>query len=178
MDWNVVATVQEGRFARALDLLGGWGRVEKTGYYNVLVLAADEPRRVLEELTAMGRDAPGLVACLARVVPADTAFDFGSAEEFRDRSREAVLRWVDALEGRTFHVRMHRRGHKKRLSSQEEEQRLDAVLLEALAARGRPGRVTFDDPDFIVAVETVGGRAGLSLWGREERRAYPLLGLD
>ena len=176
--WNVVATARQGRFAEAVRLLGGWGPVARTDYYNVLVLRADQPRGVLEDLTRMGEDAPGLLAPLARLVPAERTFDFRDREEFEARAREAVLGWAERLKGRSFHVRMHRRGFRKRMSSQEEEQLLDAVLMEALEQAGAPGRVTFDDPDCILAVETVGGRAGLSLWTREERARHPLLGLD
>jgi tRNA(Ser,Leu) C12 N-acetylase TAN1 len=43
---------------------------------------------------------------------------------------------------------------------------------------GTPARVTFEDPDFIVAVETVGQRAGMSLWSREELQRYPFVRLD
>jgi hypothetical protein len=55
---------------------------------------------------------------------------------------------------------------------------LDKVLLEALAQAGTPGQITFDDPDAIVAVETVGNRAGLALWTREDLQRYPFLNLD
>jgi tRNA(Ser,Leu) C12 N-acetylase TAN1 len=37
--------------------------------------------------------------------------------------------------------------------------------------------VVFDDPDAILSVDTVGDRAGLALWTREELRRYPFLGL-
>jgi len=174
----VVATARQGRFAGAIRLLGGWGPVSRTEYYNVLVLRADDPRAVLGELTRMGEDAPDLLAPLARLVPADRTFDFRNREEFEARAPDAVLGWVERLKGRSFHVRMHRRGFRKRMSSQEEEQLLDAVLLRALEEVGAPGRVTFEDPDYVLAVETVGGRAGLSLWTREERARHPLLGLD
>lgn len=49
---------------------------------------------------------------------------------------------------------------------------------EALEARGTPARIDFSDPDAILAVETVGQRAGLSLWSREVIARHPLPGLD
>ena len=57
------------------------------------------------------------------------------------------------------------------------EQFLAGLILESLEKRGEPGHVTFEDPDAVLAVETVGGRAGLSLWNREERERYPFLGV-
>jgi hypothetical protein len=73
---------------------------------------------------------------------------------------------------------MHRRGFKGRLSSQHEERFLDEVLLEALDTRGKPSRITFEDPDAILALETVDSRAGVSLWTREDIQRYPFLHLD
>jgi hypothetical protein len=73
---------------------------------------------------------------------------------------------------------MCRRGFKGRLSSMDEEHFLDGHLLGLLERAGTPGRITFDDPDAIISVETVGPRSGLSLWTREELARYPFLGLD
>jgi hypothetical protein len=52
------------------------------------------------------------------------------------------------------------------------------VLLEALKKANTPGRITFDDPDAILALETVDCQAGLSLWTRQELQRYPFLRLD
>jgi tRNA(Ser,Leu) C12 N-acetylase TAN1 len=73
---------------------------------------------------------------------------------------------------------MHRRGFKGKLSSMGEERFLDGYLLNVLEQSGTPARITFDDPDVVVTLETLGPRCGLSLWTREELRRYPLLHLD
>jgi tRNA(Ser,Leu) C12 N-acetylase TAN1 len=73
---------------------------------------------------------------------------------------------------------MHRRGFKHRISSHEEECRLGAALLDALDVAGTPGSLSFENPDAIVAIETVGQRAGISLWSREDLERYPFLRLD
>ena len=65
---------------------------------------------------------------------------------------------------------MHRRGFKGKLSTMDEERFLDTYLLEALEMARTPGRITFTDPDAIIALETVGPRAGLALWTREDLR--------
>ena len=75
-------------------------------------------------------------------------------------------------------MRMRRRGFKGKLSGMDEERFLDTYLLDALKESGSEGRIAFEDPDAIIALETVGPRAGLSLWTREELRLYPLLHLD
>ena len=73
---------------------------------------------------------------------------------------------------------MHRRGFKGRLSSHQEESYLDHLLMTKLDAQGNPGRVDFDDPDYIIDIETVGQHAGVTLWNREQRLSYPFLRLD
>lgn len=177
-DWNAVACAGEGEFRAARRLLEPWGAVGRTGYYNVLAVRLADPDAFLADFARRLEAEPGLRNFVSRVMVCRETFGFQSREEFEARARDAVLAWAPALEGKSFHVRMHRRGFKKALSSLEEEHFLDAVLVEALEARGRPGRITFDDPDAVVAVETVGGRAGLSLWTREDLRRYPFLGVD
>ena len=73
---------------------------------------------------------------------------------------------------------MHRRGFKGRISSQQEERLLDDAILDSLSAAGTPARITFDDPDAVIDVETVGNQAGASLWTREELNRYPFLGVN
>jgi hypothetical protein len=75
-------------------------------------------------------------------------------------------------------VRLHRRGFKGRLSTQVEERFLDTFLLESLERAGAPGHIRFEEPDAIVAVKTVGQRAGLALWTRDDLKRYSFLGLD
>jgi tRNA(Ser,Leu) C12 N-acetylase TAN1 len=111
-------------------------------------------------------------------MPATQTFTFQTVEKFETKAREACQRWVPDLAGWRFHVPMHRRGFKGRLTSQHEESFLDDTLLEALAQTGRPGQITFEDPDAITALETVDDRAGLSLWKREDVQRYPFLRLD
>jgi len=50
--------------------------------------------------------------------------------------------------------------------------------MEKLDAQGAATRIDFEDPDHIVDIETVGQRAGLSLWTREQAQRYPFLKLD
>jgi tRNA(Ser,Leu) C12 N-acetylase TAN1 len=73
---------------------------------------------------------------------------------------------------------MRRRGFKGRMSSLEEERFLDEFLLDALKKTGSPGQIAFDNPDYVIAVETIGTGAGLSLWSREELQRYLLVRID
>jgi tRNA(Ser,Leu) C12 N-acetylase TAN1 len=177
-DWNVVISVREGGYSAARDLLGGFAEVGRTHYFNVLVAKAADPRALLETLSELSATIPDIPNFVARVVPLAVTFDFESAEQFEVKAREAVLQWADQLAGKSFHVRVHRRGLKKELPSTKEERMLAEVLLEATQKAGYPAKISFDDPDAIVAVETIDNRAGLSLWSRDDLSRYPLLGLD
>jgi tRNA(Ser,Leu) C12 N-acetylase TAN1 len=177
-DWNVVVSVPEHGFKQTREFLGAWGPVRRTEFYNVLVMRIDDIPAFLAGLQQRVMENPDVQGFLGRVVPITDTFVFQSPEEFEAKARDAVTAYLSHLSGKRFHVRMHRRGFKGRLSSQEEERFLDVFLLESLAQQGTPGRVAFDDPDAIIALETVGQQAGLSLWTRQDLQRYPFLKLD
>jgi tRNA(Ser,Leu) C12 N-acetylase TAN1 len=177
-DWNVVISVREGGYSAARDLLRDFAEVGRTHYFNVLVAKAADPRALLETLCELSATIPDIPNFLARVVPLAVTFNFDSAERFETQARESVLQWADTLAGKSFHVRVHRRGFKKELPSPKEELMLAEVLLEATQRAGSPATISFDDSDAIIAVETIDNRAGLSLWSRDDLSRYPLLGLD
>jgi len=103
---------------------------------------------------------------------------FQSPADFERKACEALGGWIRRLGGHSFHVRMHRRGFEDRLGSQAEEQFLDHWLIEQVQTAGSSALITFEDPDDIIAVETVGQRAGASIWDRHDRARYAFLGLD
>ncbi|OCC16004.1 hypothetical protein DBT_0466 [Dissulfuribacter thermophilus] len=141
-------------------------------------MKVEDPIGFLETIHNLVTEDPHLLHILSRVVPATKTFDFKTADEFEENVTKAVLSWLPKIADRSFHVRMHRRGLKTQLSSQIEEHLLDEELLRALEENGKSGEITFEDPDAIISVETVGERAGLSLWTRDDLRRYPFLGMD
>ena len=174
-DWNAVVTVRAD-FAHVRAVLGRIAaRVDRTGLFNVLALRVDDPRAFLDDLEAQLRAEPELAEQIGHVAPATVTFCFDTVEEFEARAKAAALTWTEQLAGRSFHVRMHRRGFKNQLSGLHEERLLDEALLSATAARGAPAWISFEDPDLVIAVETVRGWAGLGLWTREELQRHPLL---
>jgi hypothetical protein len=52
---------------------------------------------------------------------------------------------------------------------------LDEALLDAMAAVGKPGKLSFTDPDVVIAIDTVDERAGMSLWTRDDLARHRLL---
>jgi tRNA(Ser,Leu) C12 N-acetylase TAN1 len=177
-DWNVVVTVPEATSREAQKFLRRWGDARRTGYFHVLAMHVDDPETFLAELGKACEEVPGIFNILSHVIPAQRTFDFASAEEFEAKARDVAILWAPMLKGKSFHVRLHRRGFKGRLSTPKEERFLDEALLDALEAEGAPGHIAFTDPDAILQIETIDGRAGISLWGREELQRYPFLGAD
>ncbi len=177
-DWNVVATTQSDSFLRAQQLLARFGAVASTDLYNVIVMRVNDPSAFLRAFADRAATDPRLLNSIARIVPLRHTFDFSGRDEFERRATESILRLAGELEGRSFHVRVKRRGHKGEISSRSEETLLQTVLIGELARRGRPGRISYDDPDAIIDVETAGDRAGLSLWTREDIARFPFLKTD
>ena len=175
IDWNVVVTVAERSFRDAVRLLGRWGTVARTAYYNVLAMKVANADAFLADFAAAVADTHGVLNFVSHVAPARETFDFATAEEFETRARALVIGWVPKLAGNSFHVRLHRRGFKGVLSTPREERFLDETLLAALEGNGR---VDFEDPDFVIQIETIDGRAGMSLWTRDELRRCPFLGVS
>ena len=177
-DWNVVISVRERGFRPAFELLEELGPVAKTDFYNILVMKVDNIRNFLETLREWVQDDPHILSLISRVMPVTHTFNFQSADEFEEKATEAASKWVSMLADRSFHVRMHRRGFKEKMASNEEERFLDDFFLNALKKEGNEGNISFQNPDAIVVVETVGGRAGMSIWTREDLDRYPFLRLD
>jgi tRNA(Ser,Leu) C12 N-acetylase TAN1 len=178
LDWNVVATTRDQAFRRACALLSHAGSVSHTEFYNIVVMNVPDVEKFLVWLENQWSDNADYARAIAHVRPARRTFDFGSPEVFEARAREVVLSWAPMLVGKSFHVRLHRRGFKGRLSTPEEERFLDGVLMDRLSDEATPARITFEDPDAILLIETVVDRAGLSLWTREELQRFVFLGVD
>jgi tRNA(Ser,Leu) C12 N-acetylase TAN1 len=176
-DWNVIVTLPEATFREARNLLRRWGVVHRTAYFHVLTLTVDDVETFLVEIAKAIEESPGILNFVSHVIPAQRTFDFDSTEEFEAKARDIAILWAPALTGKSFHVRLHRRGFKGKLSTAKEERFLDETLLDALDALGAPGRITFSDPDAILQIETIDGHAGVSLWRREDLCRYPFLGV-
>ena len=111
----------------------------------------------------------------SRVAPAMRSFDFRSEEEFKDKGKSILLEWSPRLIGRSFHVRVHRRGGRHELRTPDVERFFDDAILEATATAGQSGKISFTDPDAVIAVDTVDDRAGVALWTREDLARHRLL---
>lgn len=179
-DWNVIVTVYQDRrsFRRALNLLRPLGEIAPSAFHNVLLMRVESIDGFLRDFSAMIAAEPGILNDISRVVPVRETFGFRDQKDFQESLRRIALGWLPRLMGRSFHVRMHRRGLKSVLQSPTEERFLDEVLFAALKDAQAPGRISFDDPDVVIDVESLGHRAGVALWTREDLARFPFLKID
>lgn len=177
-DWNVVVSLYQEGFRRALKALRELAPTEPSPYHNVLLMKADDPMALLAAIERRTEERTALYDAISRVAPASRSFDFRSAEEFAEKAKQIVGEWSASLGGRSFHVRLHRRGAKLDLGTQDAERLFDDVILDATAKAGNPAKVSFTDPDAVIAIDTIDDRAGLALWTREELARHRLLRPD
>ncbi len=177
-DWNLVATVYQDGFRRAIRALRELAWVERSPYHNVLLARANDPLAVLNAIEKKTDEEPALYDAISRLAPATHTLDFQSAEEFRTKAAVLLQQWTAQLAGRSFHVRLHRRGAHDQLSTRDIEKFLDDTVLALTAENGATARLSFTDPDAVIPIDTVNGRAGLAFWTREELARHRLLRPD
>lgn len=177
-DWNVLISTYQGGHRRACRALQKLGSVERTPYHNVIAMTAADPMALLESIERRTEEVPALYDAISRVAPAKATFHFDSVQEFQGKAAAIVLEWVSALAGHSFHVRLHRRGSGRDLHAQDVERYLDQKLLDALARAGEPAKISFSDPDAVIAIDTVDDYAGIALWTRADLVHHRLLRPD
>ena len=177
-DWNVVVSVFQDGYRRALRALQTLGVAERSPYHHVLVMKVDDPAVLLEAIEKRTEENPALYDAISRVAPAMRNFDFLSEEEFVEKAKAIFREWLPRLAGRSLHVRLRRRGTKHELRTQEAERLLNDAIVDAAASAGMPSTISFTNPDVVIEVDTINNRAGLGLWTREELARYHVLRPD
>jgi tRNA(Ser,Leu) C12 N-acetylase TAN1 len=174
-DWNIVVTIYQDGFKPALRELKHLGD-RATLYHNVLVHEVGDPTALLDQNGET--KSPALYDAISRVAPAMRGFDFESEEAFEKEGKSIILEWSPRLAGRSFHVRLHRRGGKHAVRTPDLERLFGDALLAATATSGMPGSISFTDPAFVIVIDTIDDRAGLALWSREDLSRHRLLRPD
>jgi len=178
MDWNVVVTVQQQGYKSARSFLHEYGTVGKTDYLNVLTMQVDDIADFLEDMRVCEEMGTLSMNQVSRIMPVTQRFTYQTVSDFEEKARGVVKLWLKDLAGKHFYVRLHRRGCKGRLSSQEEEKFLDEYILQQLEQQGMgTAKVDFSAAERVIAVETLGQQAGMSIWTDEQLERYPFLKL-
>ena len=177
-DWNLIVTIYQEGLRRALRVLRHIGPTERSRYYNVLVMKAEDPLAVLGAIERLTEERPALYDAIARVAPAIRSFDFQSSQAFKADATSILLEWTPILVGRSFHVRLHRRGPELDLRTPDAERFFGEAVIDATTKAGMPARISFTDPDALIVIDTVDDRAGLAVWTREDLARHRLLRPD
>jgi hypothetical protein len=173
-EWNVLATSLEGARPVLLAGLRRHGAFRGAGYRNVAVGRVPDVAGFLAALgDDLARDAV-LAAAVGRVLPIDHTLVLDDDDPLTSLET-AVAALAPRIGSRSFFVRLERRGLHGTLHSSEVERALGATLWRALEAAGHVPRVTFTDPDLVVAIETLGSRAGVAVVPRDLRAAFPFV---
>ena len=177
-DWNLIVTISQWHFRRAFRLLRPLGAVARTRFYNVLALRVDDLDAALEALRQATAEDERAAETITRVAMAPDVFEFESEASFTSAAQQVLARYLPQLAGGTFHVRVHRRGAPQSLTGYAAERLLGGFVWEELNRAGTPARVTFDNPDAVINVETIDDRAGMALLSRENLEKYAFLRPD
>lgn len=169
LDWNLVVTAHGGRRHDLVRALRPIVTLRRTGYAEVLVGGVADIDAGLAAIAERAAADPVLASeALARVVPVERTLRRAADIEVQLGAEMAAF--AERLAGRSFHVRVERRGHRGVLASDSLERFLGGAITAELEARGAVATVTFADPDLIVAVEIIGDAIGLGLVTRAQRR--------
>ena len=173
-DWNVLATSVEGARPVLLAGLRRHGAFRGAGYRNVAIGRVADVAVFLSALRDEVAGDPMLAAAVGRVLPIASTFRIDQADPAASLTA-SVEPFASEIDGRSFYVRIERRGLRGAIHSSDVERALGATLWRLLEAAGHAPRVTFDDPDVVVVVETLGDRGGIALLDRAARAAYPFV---
>ena len=177
LDWNVVVTCRQGGQRAVRRALHPLVRLRRSGFRNVLVGRVGDVDAFLAGVAGLLERRRSLESALGKLLPIEHTFAV-DVERFHDQLVAEAASLVDRLVGRSFHVRLERRGHKGVINTHAAELALGEALYGALEARGTKPTVTFSDPDVVVAVELIGDVAGFDLVTRETRQRFPFVRVD
>jgi tRNA(Ser,Leu) C12 N-acetylase TAN1 len=176
--FNVLVTMtHDGRYGHLLEELSNYGEFHKTGFYGVVLGQVPALEEFFETIRHRRGEQCIAFQDLARVVPLERVFTF-ETDDFLAKLCMALRPWIARLAESRFHVRLERRGLKGQIISPDIEQALDAYILDELIELGHSASIDYDDPDAVVAIETIGDRCGAGLITRALKDRYDFVRVD
>jgi tRNA(Ser,Leu) C12 N-acetylase TAN1 len=175
-DWNVVATVIPGpaHEQHILYRLGQLGEFHASPFKDVCLGKVDDVQAFLEALHAASERGEEWMAELGRVIPVEHVFHF-DADNLVEGLLQAVNPWLDRLSEGSLCVRVERRGLAGIINSQKVEREVADHLFTLAEKKGVQLHASLEDPDFIIAAETVGNDCGVGFISRALRARYPFV---
>ena len=167
-EWNVLVVSHEGEERRLLRKLQGLGEFKFAGFRSLLLGKVDL-HAFLEKVQS--RPIPSL----ARVVPVEENFR-AQPENLFEVLKGKVKKYANRIgRGESFCVKFERRGFKGRVSSQEVEWEIGGYLHDLLEGEGKSPRVSIEDPDKLLVIQSVGTSFGIGVIDRETRQKYSII---
>jgi tRNA(Ser,Leu) C12 N-acetylase TAN1 len=175
-DWNLVVTVTPGpgHVHRLLSSLGQFGHFARTPFKDVLLGRVDDVQAFLDAVLEARAAHKPWAASVGRVIPAESIFTF-TPDNLLDKLKEAVAPMVARMPGGTFHFRLERRGMAERIPTQEIERAVAEHIFALAEVGGIALSTRFDNPDYIIAAETVGDQCGVTLIPLSQSERYPFV---
>ncbi len=173
-EWNILATAAREQERYLLRFLNDYGEFKGSGFRDVVLGRVEETDAFLRALENLREENPIKLNPLSQIVPLEKTFHF-DLSDFKDKLKEMLSSYVDRIENKKFYLRVKRRGHKGEISSLEVEKEVADFIMGSLEKSGKKAQVSFNDPDCILIVETIGNWAGVGFITKEMKQKYSLI---
>jgi tRNA(Ser,Leu) C12 N-acetylase TAN1 len=173
-EWNILATATREQERYLLRFLNDYGEFKGSGFRDVVLGRVEEIDTFLRALEDLHEENPIKLNPLSQIVPLEKTFHF-DLSDFKDKLKEILSSYVDRIENKKFYLRVKRRGHKGEISSLEVEKEVADFIMGSLEKAGKKAQVSFNDPDCILIVETIGNWAGIGFITKEMKEKYSLI---
>ena len=178
-DWNVILIAKAGRHEAAQSTMQRFGRVERSMIGNVLTATIDDPSAFSAQFAALYDNDPAVRGAIEGAVPLEHTFDFDGEEDFAEKVATVVSEnWQETLAGKRFQFRTHRRGLVSEVPRKPDPGEAMDDIVDEFGVVGAPLEYDYVTCDFVITLETLHRRAGLSLWTYDDFKRYPFLDFE
>jgi len=174
--WNVLVTAQEGAARDLKRLVKDYGVFRWSDFRNVLLGWVSDTGVFFATLAEILEKKPFAHNWLGKAVPIDVTLPV-CVDSFAQDVENQLSGLLEQLNGKSFYVRVERRGHKGQLHTHELEQELGDYLWDQLQGRDHHPTVSFKDPDVVIIVEIAGQTAGIGVIPRQLREEFSFIKL-
>jgi len=173
-EWNILVTATREQERYLLRFLNEYGEFKGSGFRDVVLGRVDEIDAFLRALENLREENPIKLNPLSQIVPLEKTFHF-DLSDFKEKLKEILSSYVDRIENKKFYLRVKRRGHKGEISSLEVEKNVADFIMDVLEKSNKKAQVSFNDPDCILIVETIGNWAGVGFITKEMKEKHSLI---
>jgi len=175
-NWNVVVGVKNNSHQIAENFMERFGPVCRSKIGNVLTLTVKDADAFIKPIADLFDSEPKVRDAVSGLVPLQHTFDFDGEVDFAEKVAGIVSKnWRATLKGTRFQFRTHRRGLVSEVPRKPDRWENMNDVVDEFGVAGAPLLDNWLACDFVITVETLRRRAGLSLWSYEDFRRYSFL---